>query len=200
MKLRYKTEHVTAIAMALASTGNVLFERNTDFLTLSSSSIRSALLQRTIKQVLACNSAFIAHQYQLFEDPMCYQMMVTVYGQTIVDNGRSAGHRFDLDMTFIQLIVAVMMFSPSHSIEVDDRQTQSAIKEILRIQNAYIDLAWRYMIFKYDEERAVKSFSNLVRGLFALTSSINDALELDVYRQMIDALVEQTEHSLNVES
>lgn len=197
LKMRYKIEHVTAIAVSLASTGNILFEKNSDFLTLSSP-IRSVLLQRTIKQVLACNSAFIAHQYQLFEDPICYEMMVTVYGQTIVDNGRLAGHRFDPDMTFIKLIVTILMFSPSDFTLSDDYQRPSIIKEILHIQNKYIELAWRYMIFKYDEQRAVKSFSNIVRALFALHASINGALEQAHYHQMIDTLVEQTEQSLIV--
>ena len=191
VKMRFKTEQITAIAVTLASTGNNLFEKNSNFLSLSSS-IQSKLLQETIKQVLACNSAFIAHQYQLFEDPICYQTMVNVYGRTIVDNGRAAGHRFDSDLTFIKLIVTVLMFSPL------DLKNSSTRKEILQIQNSYIELAWCYMIFKYDERRAVKSFSDVIRALFALNSSINSALETPVYHQMIDSLVQQTEQSLTV--
>lgn len=157
------------IAMTLASTGHLLFEKNRDFLSMSSM-IRSLLLERTMKSVLACNSAFIAHRYQICGD-----------------------------LILINLIVTITTFS-YFCLITDDREHWSITKEIQKLQDVYIHLAWRYMLFKYDHRRAVRSFSELLRALFALPVSINSAVELPVCHQMVDSLVERIEQSLHIHS
>jgi hypothetical protein len=44
----------------------------------------------------------------------------------------------------------------------------SNIKQILNIQNKYIELTWRYIIYKYDYIRAVQCFSHFIRCIFAV--------------------------------
>ncbi|CAF5107359.1 unnamed protein product [Rotaria sp. Silwood1] len=106
--------------------------------------------------------------------------------------------RFDSDVTFIKLILAILAFS-TISYTVYRKNTQSNltnIKAILSIQDMYTDLAWRYLLYKYGHHQAVIRFSNLLRCLFSVSEAIVEAHEAQQFTDIIDYVVEQTEEAL----
>ena len=79
-------------------------------------------------------------------------------------------------------------FGCIHNTYQDSTHTKD-IKVILRIQDKYIELAWRYLVYRYGEQRAVLYF-------FLLHNSIGAPVKIEEYNTMIDSIVQQTEASL----
>lgn len=65
-------------------------------------------------------------------------------------------------------------------------------KGIRTIQDQYTELAWRYLLHRYDHQQAVHCFSNPIRVLCPLHQSFT-SVEDNGHYQMVDSLVQQTE-------
>ncbi|CAF4092993.1 unnamed protein product [Rotaria sordida] len=88
--------------------------------------------------------------------------------------------RMDFDMITMKLFLAIISFST-----------------IRYIQNKYIELLWRYLLYKYNFERSVICLSNLIRCLFAINEALAEAYDFQWYTDTIDSLVQQTQQTLN---
>ena len=199
LKRRFKGHLVEQIMQSFASNVQPLYTKNADFLALSSST-RSALLRRTMSPVASLSCCFLVHTSQLLSNSPFYQMMECTYGSTSSNYVRRTAERLDRDVVFVKLIMSLLIFStfdwfpdPSrdHSMDLSDAKT------IVNLQNRYIELMWKYLIHRDDDQRAVRCFSNLLRALFTMQSSLA-SIEGEQYLRMIDHLVQQTEKSFNL--
>ena len=179
-------------------TGLNLYEKNAYFITLPPS-IQSFLLEKTIPQVLGLNGIFILRTFQICDDYLWYEMIAKVYDRIIADNHQLISQLLDTDVTFMKLVIAILMFSPN-DFSIDSLHSTSTMRKILKIQNVYIELAWRYMALKYGENRAMLSFSNLIRPLFALQSSVQSITNSLTYQNVFNCLIEHTETKLKIET
>ena len=64
----------------------------------------------------------------------------------------------------------------------------------------YTELAWRYLLYKYNHDQAVRCFSNLVRCLFTVYDGIIEVCKVKRFTDMIDSVIEQTEQTLTLNS
>ena len=94
-------------------------------------------------------------------------MMECTYGSTSANYIRRTAERLDRDVVFVKLLMSLLIFStfdwfpdPSrdHSMDLSDAKT------IVNLQNRYIELMWRYLVHRDDDQRAVRCFSNLLRA------------------------------------
>lgn len=67
------------------------------------------------------------------------------------------------------------------------------VRSIMKIQDRYVELMWRYLRYRHGEDEAIRCLSNLIRSLFALIRAIDNASNADKYNEMIDTLIKQTE-------
>jgi hypothetical protein len=72
------------------------------------------------------------------------------------------------------------------------------MKKILEIQNLYIELAWRYLVYVYDDKQAIIYFSNLIRYLLMVINNIILIQDKKTFVDMINFVIEQTEQSFTV--
>ncbi|CAF4630254.1 unnamed protein product [Rotaria sp. Silwood2] len=72
------------------------------------------------------------------------------------------------------------------------------VKQILNIQDIYVELAWKYLIDRYDYYQSLKCFSNVIRVIFISTDGIHQAQQIEVCINMVDSLTQQTEQTLNI--
>ena len=77
-------------------------------------------------------------------------------------------------------------------------QNLSNVQQVLDIQGVYIDLLWRYLVYQYNDEEAVRCLSNLVRCLFAVNDYVVQAFDVQWYTDAVDGVVEQTKRSFIV--
>ncbi|CAF3977822.1 unnamed protein product, partial [Rotaria sordida] len=72
----------------------------------------------------------------------------------------------------------------------------SDIKQILHIQGTYIELAWKYLLYKYNHEQVVKCFSDLIRCTFVIHDAIVKAQDIQWFTNAIDSITQQIEQTL----
>jgi hypothetical protein len=117
-----------------------------------------------------------------------------------MSNAKHTGDQLDSDIIFVKLVLTIIVFSTFDYICYTDVPpvTFKDIKGVLRIQNMYVELTWRYLLYKYDHDRAVMCFSNLIRCLFTLNNAIVAAAEIQQYKDLISSLATKTREVLSL--
>ena len=197
LKMRFKMTSVITLVNSFLLSSQALFEKNGNFRSLNFHD-RSILLRGTMKHVSGLGAAFLLNHVKLFREPAFCQAAETTYGMEAFRYGVRASHLLDYDNTFVKLMLAALMFS---TYEYTDYNNQPAMflgdmKSVLGIQDTYVELTWRYLLYKYDLRRAVSCFSNLIRSLLLLNTAIISAVKVDTYNDTMNRLLKQTEEIL----
>jgi hypothetical protein len=197
-KLRFKCRSVNDFLSSLFAQAQLLFEKNPDFLSLNSND-RSILLHHQMKYIIIISSSFIAQQSHLFDYPAFHKAIDTLFGDIIIPTNKL----LCFDIPFLKLALAIISFSSFDYATYENISTGDLInmKRILQVQDMYIELAWRYLVYVYDDKQAVIRFSNLIRYLSAIISNIilfQDKIKN--FRDMINVVIERTEQSFTINS
>jgi len=184
---------------SITDASQFLYEKNADFISLCSHD-RSILLHNTMKYVAGLGTCFITHHTQILDDAAFYKSAETIYGSTALANSNRTIDLLDSDGTVVKLILAMLTFSTFDYTYYTNIAPVNLvnIKAVLHIQNMYSNLTWRYLIYKYDHERAVICFSNLIRCLFYLNDAVVESVDHKQYIDMMDSTVKQTEETLTL--
>jgi hypothetical protein len=196
-KLRYKFQSVNKFVTENIIQVQRIVEKNGDYLSLSSQD-RSILLRNTIKHIGCFGATFILHHTHLLDDPTFNKTVELIFGSDVMLSIKPINNTYDSDITFIKLILSILAFSTIHYTIYTNTSpiNLTNLKLIIHIQDTYTELTWRYLIYKYNEEQAIKRFSNLIRCLFNVHSTIVIANTIQQYTNMIDTIIEQTEDLL----
>ncbi len=199
IKIRFKLGPVNEFLTSCVAGAQVLFEKNANFVSLCSHD-RSLLLHNTIKRVGGIGTCFTLHNIGLFGNPAFCKTAESIYGTIICDASKRTGVQLDSDVVFTKLILTVLIFSTPDYVYYTNTPPSNLkdMKTILHFQEMYIELAWRYLLYKYDHNRAVLSFSNLIRCLFTFHNAVVAAVKLQQYLDMINSFVKQTEETLSL--
>ena len=199
LKRRFKGNIMETITQTFATNVQHLYTKNDDFISLSSSD-RSTLLRRTMLSVASFSCCFLAQTSQLLSNSAFFQTMEATYGSESSHYGQLTAERLDRDVVFVKLIMALLIFSTfdcSTDRAGDQQSDPIDSRSIVDLQNRYVELTWRYLVHRYDDQQAVRCFSNLLRVLFTMQSSLA-SIEDEQYSRMIDHLVQQTQTLLDV--
>ena len=197
LKLRYKTVPVTEFIAANMSRVQLIFEHNGDYLALGPQD-RSALLRHTVGHTGCMGGILVAHQSQLLDDPCFRQSNDLIFGSTVMSSISLMNEFCDSDLTFVKLILSITAFSTTnYALYLNGPPvTFVDVKTIVRIQDSYTELVWRYLVYKYSFEGAVIRFCQLLRYLFHTNFTVVEASRAAEYSNLIDTVVEQTEQVL----
>jgi len=197
VKLRFKYSSSGEFLAFMMGNIQLAFEKNRDLLSLSSHD-RTTLLRNTVEYRTSFGGMFMSRQHQLFNYPSFYNSLEIIFNQTAVAFSKRTINQLDPDDTFLKIIFAIMAFSTTNCTIYTklDPINLTDIKKVLSIQNVYVELAWRYILYKYGHHQAVIRFSNLIRCLLFLNRSIAEAHESKQFAEMIDTVIEQTEQIL----
>ena len=122
------------------------------------------------------------------------------YGSTVLAASKKEVVRIDSDIVLVKLMLAIILFSTfDYTIYMNAAPVQfDDVKAVLRIQEVYVELAWRYLVYKYGYSRAVISFSNLIRCILAVNEATVVATTQESYTHLIDSLLKQTKETLSL--
>ena len=176
------------------SGGQLLLKNNGDLLTFAPID-QATIVQNTTKTSAGFSAALIGSSSKIFEIPVCRETLDSSYGKSAIDACRRAQKRLDADETFVKLMVSSLIFSTFHCTEYGGAEPNTIydVKRVLRIQDRYIELAWRYMLYKYNHERAVRGFSNLILSLMHLHESLLEAARVEKFNRTVDSLIEKSQ-------
>ncbi|CAF4436468.1 unnamed protein product [Rotaria sp. Silwood2] len=178
IKFRFKYSSVNNFVTSMKREIQLVFEKNLDFLSLSSHDF-TILLRTTIEYTSNVAGMFILCQYNLFDYPPFHESAEMIFQPSAANFTKRVIDQLDPDNTFIKLILSILAFSTIHYTvyRKDVHINLTNIKATLPIQDMYTDLTWRYLLYKYDYHQAVIHFSNLLRCLFSVTGTIVEAHE-----------------------
>ncbi|CAF1282725.1 unnamed protein product [Rotaria sordida] len=199
IKIRFKSAPVVEFIKGLFDETQLLFNNNRDFLSLSMDD-RCTLLHTTIKHIGSLSSNFIYHKIDLFSYPAYYDTVGMITNVNSIIATKRVSVRLDFDVIVLKLLLAILCFSTfqytvySHTPPVN----LTNIQQILYIQNTYTELLWRYLVYKYNFEGAVKCFSDLIRCLFAVHDTIIAVEEIEWFSDKVNSVIQKTEQTLNL--
>ncbi|CAF1441492.1 unnamed protein product [Rotaria sordida] len=198
-KFRFKYASVRNFFTSMMSKVQLVFEKNRDIFSLSLHD-RSTLLRSTVEYTTSIGGAVILRQAHLFDNPAFFKSAELIFRPSAVALTKQTIDQLDPDITFIKIIFAVVAFLISnYTVYTSTAPTNlTDAKKILRIQDIYTDLVWRYLIYKYNDHDAILCFSNFIRCLFLINDSVVEAHEAQQYTDIIDSVVEATQQKLTL--
>ena len=191
IKCRHKPESIAQLYRTLLNKTQ-LFQKNGDCLLLSSQD-RSTLIQTIVKHTAGFGAATVLRQMKLYDDPIFSTNNMVLFGSDVMANAKRISDYRDEDLTFIKLIIAVLSFSTINTTVFTNTIPINwiDIKTIIHIQDTYIELSWKYMVYKYSYEDAVRRFVRLLRCLFHFQRAMNQGNARLEYTNLMDTVVEQ---------
>ncbi len=198
-KMRFKLESVDKFFTSITTAGQLLYIKNVDFISLCSHD-RSVLLHNSIACVTGLGACFITRHTRLLDNPALYKSAEVLYGSGTLVAAQRAIDQLDFDSTFVKLVLALLSFSTFHYVYYTSNTPDNLenIQTVLRIHDMYTELAWRYLLYKFGNERAVICFSKLVRCLFLVHHAILEIDDCKQYTDMINFVAKGTEEILTL--
>jgi hypothetical protein len=197
LKLRFKYSSVCEFIISLIRESRFLDEKNPDFMSLSSHD-RSILLHSSTKYITILSASFTGRQTHLLDYPSLLQSTEILIGSTAMTLIKRLFDQLDFDIIFIKLILSILSFSTTnYSIYTNtDPINLINIKMIIHTHDKYIELAWRYLLCKYNYHQAVIYFSKLINCLFTLNAILVKVHEEKSFTDIINSIVDQTKRTL----
>ncbi|UJR13887.1 hypothetical protein I4U23_000894 [Adineta vaga] len=182
--------------ISLYETTGIYLYKNGDFHDLSFDD-RSLLLHSAADKVTCLSSTFIMNQYDLLLLDMFQHIMKMKYGNCTIDMQLSASKFIDTDIVLIKLGISLFAISETtYILNCDNTKIFINHMKIIHIQNRYAEITWKYLLYTYDYEQAVKRFLKLICWLLATTNLHIHAQNLTLHVQDVNQLVEKTELAL----
>jgi cell division protein FtsL len=199
-KLRFKSSSIIQMIQMILGEIPSLYNTNQDFLSLSAYD-RSILLHNTVAHVTSLSTNFTLYKIGLTEQPT-YDDAVAIMGDPdLVPIVKRIEGRLNFDMTTMKLFLTILSFSTASYTVYSNMPSRNLlnIKQILKIQDKYIELTWRYLLYKNDFQRTVRIFSDLIRSIFIIYETIVKVHDIQWYINTFDAIIQQTEQSLSTD-
>ncbi|CAF3625536.1 unnamed protein product [Rotaria sp. Silwood1] len=198
-KMRYKLGRLNELFLSFIGRAQLFFQNNSHFNSLCSHD-RSLLLNNTMKYVGGLGACFIIRQTGLLNDLTIFKSAEIIYSSGILANTSRVINQLNFDSTFFKLLLALIVFSTfnyTYYLNVAPINLMD-IKKVLSIQNMYAELAWRYLIYKYDDKQAVVFFSSFIRSIFSLHDVVVEAFQMKHCKEMVKSVIEQTKKTIEL--
>ncbi|CAF1347160.1 unnamed protein product [Adineta steineri] len=201
IKLRFKATPLIQFIQASLDDIDMLYNKNQDFLSLSAND-RSVLLHMTLKHTASLSANYMYHQVGLSDCIGYLNTLASITNVDLIPIAKRVAERVKLDTVVMKLFLATLCFSTINITVYSNSPPLifSNIKQILDTQNKYIEITWRYILYKYDHEQAVKCFSDLIRCILAIHAAMIQVENIQWFESHIDTIIKQTEKITIVEN
>lgn len=69
---------------------------------------------------------------------------------------------------------------------------------VLNIQNFYVEILFKYMIYRFGYQEAAMRFMNLIKNLLDQILLTNTARDIQIHQTLVQNIVAETEQSLRI--
>lgn len=165
---------------------------------------KTSLCERNLNGVTGFYSTLFFRNTGILSNIKYMEAFASVYGSELMSILKSTNDRLDPDSTLIKLILIVFAFSSNcflgnkhNNLERDG--LLNGTFRLLGSQNVYLELLWKYMIYRYGYNQAVLRFSQLIQRYLCVLKNLATIYENnEVHRNMIDGIIERTKQSLTI--
>lgn len=138
----------------------------------SSLDVYRAVAKHNLYCTGAFNGLFICRQFRLFENPDFGDFCLTFCGLELTLEAVQAASRCEANGNLIKIMLMIFAFSSNCSIliydETESLSTMTSSIDLIRIQNIYVTIFWKYLLYLYDYNEAIIRYSNIIKSFLDL--------------------------------
>lgn len=177
-------------------------EHSSDFRNIPKDT-RLVLIQNNLNTTGTLNAFFIANETQVLQDHFLFSTCINAHNENSVIKSQKIITRMEPNGTLLKIMLMVLGFSSNCSITqfkhgLDSTILSSSDLNIIgRIQDKFIVLLWKYLVYQFGSDEAVRRLNRLVKNyldVLLLVSEINSTKCTNI----IETAFENTLHSLNL--
>ncbi|CAF3365469.1 unnamed protein product [Rotaria sp. Silwood1] len=161
---------------------------------------RRALAKHNLSTVGAFNGIFLCRELDLFNNPVFFNACCLYYGAEFIMNCSRHSARCDPNGSLIKMLLFVVTFSSNCSIVTfDDKEPVTIMStsiDLIRIQNLYVTVLWKYLVYVYGFKEATLRFSYLVKNIIDITHMLESMPKNETHDLMIETIATETERAL----
>lgn len=167
-----------------------------------SNETRRILLRNNLNGTGTFNSMLAASEAKVFDYDYYIGTCEQIYGAECIRKVERFLSRREFNLTLMKIMLVVLAFSSNCSIVLPDWNfdlNKSSIPysiDLLRIQDVFIALLWKYLVYQYGFDQAVRRLDNLVKYHLDLLNRIND-ITSQQHLDMIEDIIRKTTQSFH---
>lgn len=195
------TSHILSMFGTFYSSAESFISSSADFQILSLEE-KSSLYQRNLHGVLHVCACFLYKLSGMFESSSSDKIILSTYGYDVFQQTKRIVLQIDYDITITKLLLFILAFS-SNCYMVDTHENMDKDRflhgtfRLFGSQNAYVEILWKYLTYRYDYYDASLRFARLIKHLLDLMKISENAQETnEVHHNFIDEVTVLTEQSL----
>ena len=166
---------------------------------------QASLFSRNLHGLFNFCGTFMLRDAGMFDNARNEGFLVPLYGEAIVRQAKNIVQRLDLDSSLVKLIHIVFAFSTNcFTVKYDPWMERDAFLHgslrLLRSQNVYVEILWKYMVYRYGHEGSVHRFTALVKHMLDLINLSTEIYGDNPHHQiLVDDLVEAAQITLVID-
>lgn len=198
-KLRLKESDNSSIISQFFTSIQSLVEHSTDVHSLSNDA-RRALTKHNLTSAGLFNAIFICRELNLYRNEIFSNACNLYFGSDFMVNWMENSHRCDLNGNIVKVMLFIVTFSSNCSIVSNDQDedisTMTSSKDLILIQDIYVTILWKYMVYLYGDQQAIIRFSSLVKNMLGIIHMLESMQLNERYHQMIHKIIHETKRTL----
>jgi hypothetical protein len=124
-----------------------------------------------------------------------------IYGTDYVKESHRFLTRLESNRTLLKILLMVLAFSTNssivkydHSINLIDISVVNSFN-LLHIQNIFVTMLWKYLVYQYGYANAIRCFDHLVKNYLDVLIRTHENVSKQHWK-MVDSIVEKTTYLL----
>ncbi|CAF2764794.1 unnamed protein product [Rotaria sp. Silwood2] len=198
-KLRLKPSELKNLIRELYSSIGPLIECSPDFHSLPVN-VRQVLVKRNLYITGAMNGLFLCRELSVLNNVTVHNFYVQLYGCDYMIECHRNIAQYDSNGSLIKIFIFILAFSSSCSIIKYDNEGDISIMSspinLISIENVYVTVLWKYLVYLYGFKEAALRFTRLVKSVLDLISILNQAPQIETRHRMVDTIIKETERTL----
>jgi hypothetical protein len=145
----------------------------------------------------------MAKEMNILENEQYSKLIDNIYGHDYSNDIIQASHRLEQNRTLIKVMLITIAFSTNCSVVTieDSENIHTKINPIVltHIQDIFVTMLWKYLIYQYGFSEAILRFSSLIKSILDMLQRVAHGLNVRKHWNMVANIVEQTTRSLSIE-
>ncbi|CAF1151318.1 unnamed protein product [Adineta steineri] len=199
VRLRIKPFTALSYMNKSLSTIQTILKRSPYFHSLSLNSRRS-LIQNNTYLTTNLNSIFVSSEIDRWNNMNFSMSFNTLLGTDFVTQFSAILKRIDSNSISTKLMLFIIVFSSNCSIVIFNNQqnlkNKSTSIELIQIQNIFVTLLWKYLIYQYGYTDAIRRYCSLIKFVLDILYETEKLTNNEIYHQILNTFIVQTENLL----
>jgi hypothetical protein len=168
-------------------------------LTLSE---QNSLFKRNLYGVAGLSAVLLFRDSDFIDDIKCLKRFTEIYGSEMIVQAKRITKQLDFDSTIVKIMLMILAFSSCYLISnIDENIYNDSLlfgtHRLLGSQNVFVQLLWKYMIYRYGFYDTVHRFARLTMLLLdSIKYLAMNYTSNSIHRKLVDDAIVKIEKTL----